>query len=117
MQLKKNKKVRNCCVHYEIEKVKPAQLNKDDIASMGKIQYDLKIQYFEYRGNMISDSNFMRIKKIRISGNRMVGKLNAIERNIGETKRDFIVALLRNGVTEQSLTYILAIKGFGHDAR
>lgn len=114
MMLKKNKDKRNYYIHYDIARLPVDKLNRKGI---GKVQYKITIKYFVYHGNAITDSDRIARKSVIVSGNQVFKRVNAMDENIRNTKRTMVGELKRDGVDEQTMTLIMAKKGFGHDAR
>ncbi|MBR6010175.1 MAG: hypothetical protein IKP35_02015 [Alphaproteobacteria bacterium] len=117
MMLKRNKNKRNYYIHYDIERLASVKTKEADVKELGKVQYQITVKYFVYHGRALVDSNTIKTKKMRVSGNEIFKKVATIDENIRNTKRTMVGELKRNGVDEQTMTYIMAKKGFGHDAR
>ena len=117
MKFKKNKSEISYCIHYDLRRLNRPQLTKEDIENKGKTQYEIKVKYFLYHGNVLADSNSIRVARIRVGLDKLFKKKNTIENNIVKTKKIFIDELKRAGITNENLTNILKIKGFGCERR
>ena len=113
MRLKRNKTERKYCVHYDIERINDAQLTE----KFGKVQYRITVKYFVGRANLLANSNTMKTERINVSGNRVFKKIAAIDKNILNTKKEIIAELKHIGASDDMLTEIMRIKGFGHEGK
>ena len=113
MRLKRSKNAEKYCVHYDIERIKNENLNE----KLGKVQYQITVKYFVYRGDILANSNIMKMERIRVSGNKVLKKITAIDNNILNTKKELIAELKHIGANDDALTEIMRAKGFGHESR
>ena len=68
-------------------------------------------------GGIWYNSNTMKTERINVSGNRVFKKIAAIDKNILNTKKEIIAELKHIGASDDMLTEIMKIKGFGHEGK
>ena len=97
---------------YEIERIgENKRLHAGFMVNQNKVAYQITAKYFLFKGNVLTESEFIRTEKIEVSARDLDTKEDMLKQAIDRTRKEFLLELKMIGASPRNIENILKQKG------